>query len=208
MAERSIPVQQLLNTKFTTLPFTGRYRESFGVPQSNGIWLVWGNSGNGKTRFLLDLAKYMTNFAHVRYNSLEEGARLSLQIAAIDARMIDVKSKFQFLNAEPIPEMLERFAKPKSPGIGFIDSWQYLNLGWKGYQQLKDFAIKHNKLFIINSHADGKLPEGRTAKRIKFDVDVKIRVEGFKAFPSSRFKGNKEFVIWEEGAAEYWGIQN
>ena len=38
--------------------------------------------------------------------------------------------------------------------------------------------------------------------------EVKLRVEGFKAFPTTRFAtsegGGEPYVIWQEGAARYY----
>ena len=61
-----------------------------------------------------------------------------------------------------------------------------------------------NKLFIFISHADGKNPEGSLAKFVKYDADVKIRVEGYRAMCLSRLGGDKEpYTIWEQGAAQF-----
>lgn len=206
MIKRAVSVQELLSKKFKTMQFDGQYKASIGIPEMSGVWIVWGQSGNGKTRFLLDMCKYLTQFGKVAYNTLEEGARLSMQIAAKESGMMNVSKKFIFLNREPMEELYERLSKPKSPDIIVIDSWQYTGLAKKGYIQMKERFT--NKLFIIVSHADGKLPEGRTCKSIRYDADVKIRIEGYKAFVVSRYGGNKDFIIWEQGAAEYWGTTN
>jgi hypothetical protein len=54
------------------------------------------------------------------------------------------------------------------------------------------------------SHAEGKEPKGNVAKSVRYDAFVKIWVEGYKAFPQSRFGGGNEFVIWPAGAQKYW----
>ena len=61
------------------------------------------------------------------------------------------------------------------------------------------------KLLIFISHAEGTRPEGRAAKKVEYDADVKIYVEGFKATCKSRFMDvpGVPFVIWEEGAKKY-----
>ena len=61
------------------------------------------------------------------------------------------------------------------------------------------------KSFIFLSHASGKLPDGKTADKIRYDAGIKTRIEGYIAFPISRYGGNKPYVIWEEGARKYWG---
>ena len=72
----------------------------------------------------------------------------------------------------------------------------------KEYQSLKEEFP--NKLFIFISHADGKNPKGALANFVKYDADLKIRVEGYKAMCLSRLGGDKEpYIIWAEGAAQY-----
>ncbi|MBR6661775.1 MAG: hypothetical protein IKL34_00900, partial [Alistipes sp.] len=71
----------------------------------------------------------------------------------------------------------------------------------------KELKEKHsNKLLIFISHAEGVRPEGRIAKKVEYDADVKIFVQGFKAVCKSRFmeKPGVPFTIWEEGAAKCW----
>lgn len=203
---RAISVDEILKRKFIEMPFEDVFKASFGVPERSGVWLIWGNSGNGKTRFSMQLAKYLTQFGKVAYNTLEEGARKSMQRAVIDTNMREVARRFIILNREPIEELKERLRKRKSPDIIIIDSYQYTGLTKREYIELKEeFG---NKLFIFISHAEGKHPEGRSAKFVRYDADIKIRVEGYKAIPVSRYGGGEPFTIWKEGAAEYWNELN
>ncbi|MBI1838256.1 MAG: hypothetical protein HYR91_13425 [Flavobacteriia bacterium] len=203
---RAISVNQLLSTNFKTMKFEGEFKESFGTPQIARSWLIWGDSGNGKTRFTLRLAKYLTQFGKVAYNSLEEGASLSFKRAIQETGMVSVAKKFIILKGESITELKERLVKQKSPNIIIVDSVQYTDLDKRSYKALlNEFPTK---LFIFISHAEGKDPTGATAKAIKYDSDIKIRVEGYKAFARSRFGGDKPFIIWEKGAEEYWKNKN
>ena len=52
---RAASVEQVLKTKFQLLPFEGDWLESLGCPELTGTWIIWGSSGNGKTRFALQL---------------------------------------------------------------------------------------------------------------------------------------------------------
>lgn len=204
--QRAISVEQLLKMKFDVMEFEGKYLNSFGKPELSGVWLIWAHSGNGKTHFALQLAKYLTHFGKVAYNTMEEGARLTFQMAAEATNIREVSGRFTVLSRESISDLTERLSKRKSPDIIFIDSFQYTGLTKKGYIALKEKFPK--KLFVFVSHAEGKHPEGRTAKFVRYDADIKIRVEGYKAFPVSRYGGNEEFVIWDEGAYEYWNQTN
>lgn len=201
---RAISPKQLREKKFPRMEFDGEYEAAFGRPALTGIWIFWGKSGNGKTSAILKTCKYMTRFGKVIYNSKEEGARLSMQEASERMKMFEVSNRFLFLDNESNEEFFARLDAPKGPHVGVIDSWQYAGMTKKQYIEMKNKYAK-KKLIIINSHADGKEPEGRTAKFIRFDADVKNFVEGYKIFPVSRFGGGEPLTIWDKGAADYWG---
>lgn len=198
---RAISIDQLLKKKFKTIDFEGRFLESLGVTENNGVWIIWAESGNGKTSFAVQLAKELTKFGKVAYNTLEEGARMTFQLAAIEHNLKHVKSKLLILNREPIEELKVRLRRHKSPNIIFIDSFQYTGLNKKQYIALKEEFTK--KLFIFISHAEGKQPMGSVARFVRYDADIKIRCEGYRAFPVSRYGGGKPFDIWAEKAAIY-----
>jgi hypothetical protein len=105
-----------------------------------------------------------------------------------------------------IDELRKKLRKKKSPRFIVIDSVQYWFITLKEYWELKkEFGKK--KSFIFISHSEGKEPDGKLAKKIRFDVPVKVHVMGLIAFVKSRFGGNNPFVIWEQGAKEHWGAQ-
>lgn len=201
---RAVSVTELKNKKFKKLELTSKWDKCIGTPEANGVWFVWGNSGHGKSRFLMLLAKELTAHGKVAYDTLEEGARLSMQMNMNDAGMDEesVRKNFFFLNREPIEDLKVRLRKKKHPHFVFIDSFQYTGLTKKQYIELKEEFT--DVLFIFNSHAEGKEPQGNIAKFVRYDADVKIRVEGFKALPMSRLGGGEPYVIWEQGAADYW----
>lgn len=202
---RAMSVAQVLNKKRKLAPFEDEWKRCFGCPELAGAWFIHGESGNGKTTFVLELSKYLTNFARVAYNSMEEGDSESMKIALSRVNMLEVRRKFVLLDNEPIEELKERLRKHKAPRIVVIDSIQYTGMNYKAYTKLRD-EFRH-VLFIIISHADGKKPSGRTATNIRYDASIKIRVEGYKAFVVSRYTTSKEdeYVIWEEGANAYHG---
>lgn len=201
--KRAVSVAEIYTKKFNVLPFEGEWLDAIGEPELTGTWIVWGNSGNGKTRFVLQLCKYLASLGKkVIYDSLEEGASLSMRNAFIDVGMEEVKRRILLLDAEPIDQLIERLKKRKSADVVAIDSVQYTGMNYKDYKALR--AMFPKKLFILISHADGKNPEGRVAKAIRFDAFVKIWVEGYKAIPTSRYGGGEPYVIWQEGADNYY----
>lgn len=193
----------LINKKFEELDFAGEWLEAIGKPEVCGSWLIYGNSGNGKTRFAMQLCKYFATFEKVMYNSWEEGSSKSMVRAIEAVGMGEVKHNFVLLEQESMEDLKRRLRKRKSPRIIFIDSWQYMGANYSDYKQLR--SEFKNKLFIIISHADGKSPAGRTAKSINYDAFVKIWVEMFRAFPISRYGGGKPIDVWAEEAEKRWG---
>ena len=200
--ERAFTVKDILNKKYKLFDFGGEWEEAFSKPERCGVWFIWGNSGNGKTRFTMQLAKYLTTFGKVLYNSLEEGSSHTIRKAFEDVEMQETKNKI-LLVSESLEKLSERLDKQRSASVIIVDSFQYAQISYKQYIAFKE---KHkDKLIIFISHADGKQPAGRSAKSVMYDATLKIWVEGFKAFSKGRYIGSKgQLTIWEEGASRYW----
>lgn len=201
--KRAISVAELLKKKFIELPLQGAWRELIGAPERSGVWIIWGDSFNGKSSFCMQLAKELARHGKINYNAMEEGARKSMQEAMLRNHMKELNGSFA-ITQESIDEMRERLHKRRSPEITFIDSLQYSELTKPTYKALK--AEFPEKLFVFVSHAEGKFPLGRFANFVRYDADVKIRIEGYKAFCMSRLAHgiSQPYTIWEEGAREYW----
>lgn len=197
-------VRELLSMKFETLAFEGTWYDAFGTPERRGVWMVWGNTGNGKTSFVMQLCKELCRFGRVAYDSLEEGACLTMQNTLKRFNMQEVNRRFLLLDAEPLDQLSLRLKRQKAPDFVVIDSLQYTQISYVQYIKLKE---KHrNKLIIFISHASGKNPDGRVAKKVAFDAALKIYVEGYRAFSKGRFIGPVgHYDIWPEEAARYRG---
>ena len=188
--------------KILILKANGKHH--FGKPEARGVWIIYGKSYNGKSSFMMQLAKYLTGFVKnkVLINSLEEGKTKSFQMNVDRSGIATVKDKVLFGNRVPMEKLCERLKKQRSPEIIMIDSLQYSKLNQKSFEELRERF--RNKLWIFISQADKSgEPKGSLAENIKFDADVKIKVVGFKAFPESRFGGGEEFIIDAERAANY-----
>ena len=90
-------VRELLSMKFETLAFEGTWYDAFGTPERRGVWMVWGNTGNGKTSFVMQLCKELCRFGRVAYDSLEEGACLTMQNTLKRFNMQEVNRRFLLL---------------------------------------------------------------------------------------------------------------
>lgn len=197
-------VREMLSIKYDTLDFEGEWYDAFGTPERKGVWIIWGNSGNGKTTFALKLCKELCRFGRVAYDSLEEGACLTMQNALRREGMLEVNKRFLLLDGESMEQLSLRLKRQKSPDFVVIDSFQYTMMS---YRQYVDFKEKHrNKLIIFISHADGNFPNGRAARSVMYDASLKIYIEGFRAFSKGRFKGPLEYYdIVPERAQAHFG---
>jgi len=200
--KRALTPAEMVSKRMLTMAFDGEWLAHVGQPERSGSWLIWGNSGNGKPRYALMLGKYLTKFGRVAYNSLEEGISESLKRAVMDTGLVGVR-RFILLDKEPIAELANRLSRRKSPDMVIIDSIQYSGLNYRDYRQLRDTF--RNKLFIFISHADGREPAGRTARSVRYDANVKIYIEGYRAFAASRYGGGQTYIIWEEGTKKVNG---
>lgn len=182
------------------MPFEGEWERFMGKPEDHGTWIVWGQSYNGKTRFVLKLSKYLAELGmKVAYVSLEEGLSASLQRAMAEGCMEGVNQKFAVWVDMDLEDIRRELAKQRSPKVVVIDSLQYLGITYPSYKALKsDFPTK---LFVFVSHASRKGgPKGATAEAVRFDAMVKIQVSQFRAKANSRYGGGEVLTIWDEGA--------
>ena len=200
--KRAYSPKEVLNMKIPRYEFTGPWLASIGRPARSGVWIVWGASGNGKSSFAMQLAKYLCSFGKVIYDSLEESTGLSFQMSLKRHKMDEVRKRLVILDRESMEQLEERLKRRGSPGVVIIDSFQYSGLSYPEYKAFKERHPK--KLFIFISHAEGMHPKGRTARAVEYDADVKIMVSCFKAWCKSRFMEHpgEPYVIWEEGASK------
>nr|DAX17994.1 MAG TPA: ATPase [Caudoviricetes sp.] len=208
--KRAISNKNVLAAKFEVVNFEDEWLRSFGRPELCGAWLIYGGSGSGKTTFTLRLCKYLTRFAKVAYNSLEQGLSLSMQTAWERVGMAEAGSRIMLLDKEGEADLRVRLRRKHSPDVVVIDSVHY----WHGFR-LRDYISLRgefpHKLFIFIAHERAGKPDGKIAEKIRYDGDIKIHVEGYKAFITTRYEirergeGGEDFVIWEQGARDYWG---
>lgn len=203
---RAYSASEVLAKKVLPIPFRGVWREAFGSPSRTGVWLIWGESANGKSSFAMQLAKELTKYGKVAYNSLEESLSLSFQENMRRCGMQEAGGRFLILDREPLDELSGRLKKQRSPDFVIIDSLQYAGINYKEYKKLKE--AHPTKLFIFISHADGDKPKGATATSIQYDADMKILVRGYRAICKGRFipEAGKHYSVWADAESKYWGI--
>lgn len=202
---KALSVNNVLSARFNTLSVDGEWEAAIGQPELTGSWMIYGAPKNGKTTFAMMLAKYLSRFCRVAYNSIEEGLSQSIQMAMIRVNMEEAGSRVILLDKEPFAELVNRLHRQKSPEVVILDSVQFMGLTFDEYKKLK--SAFPDKLFVYVSHVSGRQPEGQVAKRIWRDANVYFRVEGHRAFPVSRYGGGANIDVWKERAEEYWGLE-
>jgi len=203
--KRALSYANIMDTEHKVLPFTGQWLKALGCPEMGSNWLVWGLSGSGKTRLLLEIAKYATTFGRVLYNPLETGNNYSFKLAYGAVGFADVKSRITVSDREPMKTIEKRLDMRKGADILIVDSLPYTR--WKSHEYYEFCEKYKNRMIIFNTHANGKEPKGKLSEDARYHADIKIRVEGFKAFPLSRYGGEgTPITIFEKGAREYWGL--
>lgn len=207
---RMLSLRNIDDKKHFYVNFTGRWARLMGTPERTGCWIIYGKSGQGKTSFMMQMARELDEIGYrVIILSLEEGTTTSFREALHSNGIITGVHKINVSegdSAEALDEYLGTVAR--RPDAIFIDSVQYWN------QQFKATAIKiielrkkyTSTLFIFTSHVQGNEVEGMDAYWVKRDSFCRILVEGFTAHYMGRNTIGRPddyagmYTIWKEGA--------
>lgn len=199
---RAYSVSEILSKKYKVLDWGQKWVDAFGRPEISGVWFVYGNSQNGKSSFIMQIVRELAKVYKVFINELEEGTRLTFQNTLNQSDIHSVKNNV-IVGSENNEELSNRLRKRKSPHVVIINSIQYTSFTRSSWLKFKN---EHSqKLIIVTSHVKGTVPEGQVARFIRFDADLKIWTEGFRAISNGRYNPGGIFTIWEEGANKYWG---
>jgi hypothetical protein len=211
---KKIGLKQLSQKTYSEVPnLPEEFTRSFGDIEDAFDCIIYGNSGNGKTNFTVAIIKDLMLALKQKciYISFEEGHTKTLQKTMIHRHdmLNQVGNLLEILDHSTYDELVARMAKRKSAKIWVIDSLQASHLTEQQCANLKNRFVmsRKKKIIIYVSWADGKKPKGAVAQAVEYYAHIKIRVEGLIAFFKSRFGGNKNYVVWEEGAKKYWGLK-
>lgn len=193
---RAIGITEFLGKSFDVYNFENEWLESLGQPEKNFSMSITGESGGGKTEFAIQLAKMLAKFTKVHYCSYEQGIGKSLQDSIKRNDLKDLKGKLMFSSGETFDDLMVRLKRQASGKVVIIDSQDYSDLTTAQYKLLKKNFPK--KSFIIISWAKGDKPKNQASKDIEYMSCIKVLVKNFKAYPRSRFGGNKTFIIWNK----------
>ena len=201
---RAYNPREVSQKKYEVIKWNGQWRESFGCPAMNETWFISGASAQGKSSFVMQLAKKLCEYGKTLYVSAEEGIRQSFQRRLEMFEMNSVGRKLSIIEDPDINLLKERLSKPKSPRFIIIDSFQMAN--WTYQDAMELIETFNKKSFIFISQEYKSRPMGADAVRLRYAAGVKIRVSGFMALCSGREKetaGGGGFVVWDEGAIRY-----
>lgn len=203
---RALTVKDLFNKKYSKYEFDGIYKDIFGHPSTNGIWLIYGKDKNGKTWGTLLLADYLSTFNKVLYVSAEEGVDMEFQASAKRAKIDPENSKIHFDTYMSIDEIKLRLKKRNPPKIVVIDNLSMYKgeLTSEGVTKLKlEFP---STLFIMVAHEDRGEPYTAAAVMARKLAKVIIRVQGLALLVGGRVPGGS-VLIDETKAVLYHGTQ-
>lgn len=203
---RAYSPKEIERLRIPELPLDGEWERAFGRPSRFERWFVCGESGSGKSSFVMMLARKLCEFGKVDYVSLEEGANLSFKKRVERLRMHEKAGRFKVVTDIAVAGLAERLAKPKSANFVVIDSVQYLDV--QSFARLKAELLDRfpRKSFVLVSQVYKGRPKGKMADDIRFDCGVKIHTRGYRAYCQGRYADDAAafLTIWAEGACRYY----
>ena len=206
---RALSIASIEEKRYDYIPFEGEFAEAFGHRERGGIWIVYGKSGMGKTRFTLDLAREFDRIGYsVLFATLEMGICSDFNEELKSAGIRSKEQRIKFVDEISVADLDSYLSKQRSPDVVFIDSIQYFTDQFEAKaEEIIHLRKKYrSKIFIFISHIEGKEVEGKAAYIVKRDSFVRIQVEGFRAIYKGRGRGGEKgyYTIWDEGARKYW----
>lgn len=171
--------------------------------------IIKGYSGNGKTEFCIQLAKFLTQFGKVLWLSYEQRHGYDLQKATKRNKMQEQNKNFLISdplhgideNTSLLEDLDAYLSKRNSADYVFFDSIDYTKFTWSDYDYLKNkYSEKKGFIFIAHSTKSGAFKK-RISEQIGFDGGMIFHVDKFICYPEkNRFGGFEPFIIYEARA--------
>lgn len=184
--KRALTYDNLISQKFDLIPFEGEWQSAFGKPAYGGVWFIWGDSGSGKSSFVMQLMRQFCLFEKtVLYNALEEYQTKSFNNRLSRFNMGEVKKYWKVINEQP-DALNVRLGKKRRADILIIDSIQYFRISKA--KLLKFFEDHKDITLIVVSQSESGKERGGIATDAHFAGYMKIYVDKHVAY----FKGREE----------------
>lgn len=184
--------RDLRKRKYNCFPFTGKWKDFFGLPSYAFHLAVHGKPGEGKSTFCVQFADYLAkNFGKVVYVSGEEGLSKTVQDKIIN-NGIDNPYLF-FADIKSYDEI--KVEIPNEYHFIFIDSLDTLRIDAAKLKALKEHYPQSAFITISQSTKDGKM---RGSQEITHDTDIAAKVEnGMAITTKNRFQARgTEFQVF------------
>lgn len=197
--KRAYSYEDINRMSFKTIEIENDWRAHLGEPQlGNSHWLIFGESGHGKTSYLLQVVKMLCQKGQrVHYNTNEEGLKKSFKMALKRNNLKGV-SGFNY-QQEDYAQLTERLSRKRQAKIVVIDSVQYFFRGLRSDSYFKFIEQFKDTTFIWISGADGRKPKGKIAEDIYYDADIVVNVKDFEArIEKNRFEAYEPRIIWQD----------
>lgn len=185
--------RDLRKRKYNCFPFTGKWKDFFGLPSYAFHLAVHGKPGEGKSTFCVQFADYLAkNFGKVVYISGEEGLSKTVQDKIIN-NGIDNPYLF-FADIKSYHEI--KVEVPNEYHFIFIDSLDTLRIDAIRLKELKEHYPQSAFITISQSTKDGKM---RGSLEIVHDTDIAAKVEnGVAITTKNRFQARgTEFKVFD-----------
>jgi len=185
MAKKKIfSVQSLKDKKFHTLEFNEFYTKLMGKPERKFTMMCYGESGSGKSVFLIQFANYFAkNFGKSFYNSHEEGANKTIQ-DRLNNFNIDAL-KLYVADAMTFDEMCTAIEK-NYYRLVVIDSVKYMGFTFNQLRELrKRFANRLLCICIVDFGSSKGSPD--SGKDLLHASDVKMYFKNGRIYSISRY---------------------
>ena len=193
---RSYSVNDIINWKFAPSPMPEAWEKHLGNIDSRFTMYIDGEPGNGKTEYVMQMIKMLTNHVgKTRINNVEQGKHTQIKTSVIRNNYKDSipVGKFQYDMIRNYEDFKAKIKKPNSGHVIIIDSISYWPLTLAQVQELIDTFKKKSFVFVAYKAAFTR------NQPIIHNCDIKIRVEKFIAHTvGSRFGGTEDYAIWPE----------
>lgn len=211
---KKIGLKQLAQKRYVLVDgLEEAHKDSLGEIEDAFDMIIYGASGNGKSNYIAKLVKALIIALDCKceYVSYEEGHGKTMQDTLIRRHNMleELGNRLQLADHYSYEELHKEMGKRRSAKIWVIDSLQAARFTQEQCAKLKaDYVLsKKRKIIIYISWSEGKNPHGSVAKSVEYYANIKVYVEKLIAFIRSRYGGNKNYVIWEEGAKKKWGAK-